>query len=217
MRSIEDIKRQRDDLSTFLIHLTRDTESGTAGENLINILNTRIIEARNPKGLCYNWGDEFSNNTKSVCFTETPLNYVRYLFDIEGREIHLKPYGLVFSKASLQEKGANPVFYINTYGGQELKNAFCRVINSHEDKESIYKIIPYIDIFGPSAKAGKKYDFYWEREWRYSRDLTFTYEEVVVGICNEAEVVDFDRKYNGIKFISPSMSMQEMIEKISKG
>jgi len=197
--------------------ISRDTESGSAGNNLANILKTGTIEAKNPKGLCYNWGDEFSNNTKSVCFTETPLNYIRYLFDIEGRDINLKPYGLVFSKVSLQKKGANPVFYINTYGGQELKNAFCRVINSHHERESIYKIIPYIDIFGPSAKAGRKYDFYWEREWRYPGNLTFAYDEVVVGICNEDELEDFDRKYNGVKFISPSMSMQEMIEKISKG
>jgi len=216
MRTIEDIKRQRDDLSTFLIHLTRDTEDRSARENLVNIFNTQIIEAKNPKGLCHNWSSEFSNNTKSVCFTETPLNYVRYLFDIEGREIHLKPYGLVFSKAFLQEKGANPVFYINTYAGSELKNAFCRIINSHEDKASVYKIIPYVDIFGPTAAAGKKYDFYWEREWRYSQNLTFTYDEVVVGICDESDMVDFNGKYNGIKFISPSMSMQEMIEKIAK-
>lgn len=213
MRTIEEVKRERDDLSTFLVHLTRDTEDGnTAQTNLMSILDQQKIEARNPKGLCYNW-DKFKNFTQSVCFTETPLNYLRYLFDITGRGINLKPYGLVFTKAFLQEKGANPVFYINTYNGDGLKKAICRIINNHPTEADVQEIVAYIDIFGKAA-GNSQYDFYWEREWRVRGDLCFNLSDVIIGLCEEPNLGIFDKKYPSIKFISSNMSMEEIIQKI---
>jgi len=216
-RSIIDIKRERDDLSTFLVHLTKGSDGKSAGNNLENILNTRIIEARNPKGLCWNWPD-YLDSAKSVCFTETPLNYLRYLFDIEGRDINLEPYGLVFSKTFLLGKGANPVFYINTFDKEEsrteLRTVIARIINNHQNKEDMKEIVAYFDTYGKIANTDKIRDFYWEREWRYRGDLFFDYKDIIVGLCKDEDLDFFKGRYTDIKFISPYMSMEEIIEMI---
>ena len=39
--------KKRDDLSKFLIHLTRDYSDSLANENLVNILKQNKIEAKN--------------------------------------------------------------------------------------------------------------------------------------------------------------------------
>jgi hypothetical protein len=218
-RSIKDIKRERDDLSTFLVHLTRKTDDGeSAIENLINILDRHIIEARNPKGLCWDWPD-YLDFTRSVCFTETPLNYVRYLFDIEGRGINLEPYGLVFSKTFLLEKGANPVFYINTFDKKEprteLRTVIARMINNHPNKEDMKEIVAYFDTYGKIAGSDKIRDFYWEREWRFKGNFTFDDKDIIIGLCPDGDLDFFSDRYKNIKFISPYMSMEEIIQLIA--
>mgnify|MGYP001297315098 CR=1 FL=1 len=109
MRSIKEVRRERDDLSTFLVHLTRDIIEGqSAYENLINILNSQVIEARNPKGLCYNWDPEFSSFAKSVCFTETPLTYIKYLFDIQKNKL-----SAALATESEAKDSDNNIFYLS--------------------------------------------------------------------------------------------------------
>lgn len=47
---IKELLARRSDLSTFLVHLTRDYESMSARDNLKSIVSDRVIEARNPFG-----------------------------------------------------------------------------------------------------------------------------------------------------------------------
>lgn len=49
MAKIEDLLHRRTDLSTFLVHLTRDGDA-SARDNLISILEAGLIEARTPLG-----------------------------------------------------------------------------------------------------------------------------------------------------------------------
>ncbi len=223
-RSIQDVKRERGDLSTFMVHLTKDIKKNngntiSAKDNLMSILNMTKIEARNPKGMCYNWPklEKMRNCMHAVCFTETPVEYLKYLFDIDGRDVNLEPYGIIFTKNLLQERGANPVFYINTYASeQSLKKAICRLINELEEKkmmDNINAILPFLDIFGKSSE-GKLYDFYWEREWRYQGDFSFNATDVVLGLCKEEDFSDFKEKFPDIKFISPYMSLDEIIQRM---
>ena len=41
--NLKDILRRRSDLSTFIVHMTREYEK-SAKENLINIINTGILD-----------------------------------------------------------------------------------------------------------------------------------------------------------------------------
>lgn len=50
--SIEELIHRRSDLSTFLVHFTRDTDDGMTGrENLLSILTSNFIRARNAYGM----------------------------------------------------------------------------------------------------------------------------------------------------------------------
>lgn len=226
-RSIQDVKQARGDLSTFMVHLTKDIKNNDgsiipAKNNLMSILEMTTIEARNPKGMCYNWSklEKVRAYMNAVCFTETPIEYLKYLFAIDGRDVNLEPYGIVFTKNLLQEQGANPVFYINTYtNGQSLKKAICKLINELEDKgtmDNINEMLAFLDIFGKTAD-GKLYDFYWEREWRHRGNFHFYTTDVVLGLCKKEDFPDFKGRFPGIKFISPYMSLDEIIQQITGG
>jgi len=181
---------------------------------LKNILRNKRISAVNPKGLTHDWED-YREHVSSVCFTETPLNNIQYLFDIEGRDVELKPFGLVFSKEYMQERGANPVFYVNTYIESEIKKAICGILNSPENIENGRIVAPFIEVYG-KMRSGRTRDFYWEREWRVRGDFSFEYENVVLGLCEEGKIDQFCKEFPAIKFISPYMSMEEIIERLAK-
>ena len=53
MPTIENLLNRRTDLSTFLVHLTRDTQtpSATARDNLLSILWSQRLEARSTYGM----------------------------------------------------------------------------------------------------------------------------------------------------------------------
>src|SRR4051812_43185337 len=100
MISIVDVLKERNDLSTFIVHLTKGPRD-EALCNLVEILSDRRIEARTYFGLPYSrkWaekfdGTPFSRTQQAVCFTETPLIHVRHLCtEIAGRTTQLRDYG----------------------------------------------------------------------------------------------------------------------------
>src|SRR5258707_230096 len=113
----------RDDLSRFLVHLTREYDDTPARDNLVSILRDKTIEARNAHCLFIHDinGRDFSQKLRkafrTVCFTETPLPQLHRLSgEIPGRRVALSPYGLVFAKRALIDRGASPAIYINAYG-----------------------------------------------------------------------------------------------------
>ena len=80
MANIEDLLHRRTDLSTFLIHLTRDSvdeEGPSARENLLAMIEDGHIEARSPFGPAAKHQSHltYAATQKVVCFTETPLEH----------------------------------------------------------------------------------------------------------------------------------------------
>src|ERR1700674_3474124 len=114
MQTIYDLLSRRTDLSSFIIHLTRDTEDTerhrehTAQTNLKRILRTRIIEARTPFGPAMSKGRKKDRDSqRCVSFTETPLEHInRLACEIPGRKMRLSSFGLAFAKMKAREKGA---------------------------------------------------------------------------------------------------------------
>jgi len=208
-------RKLKNDTSTFLVHLTRNTEDGRpAKENLIEIICSRIIEPRNAKGLFYAV-EEVSHEVRSVCFNETPLSCIRHMIGkLHGRDIELSPYGLVFSKDFLIQKGANPVFYVNTYANQNRKQSFVdtvRKLDAARQKE----IAPYIDIFGWTKAGGELYDFQWEHEWRYSGNFEFEWKDIIFGLCEDEYIDELEQLFEKeIRFISPFMSLEEIVGRL---
>lgn len=125
MRSINDILDFRTDVSPFLVHLTRTADGRSAHERLKCIIQQRRLEAGNDRISSASFGlDDAQSRAKkdyfrAVCFTETPLDQIHCLLDIENRKVNLEPYGLVFLRESLQGRGVSPVLYLNNELGDK--------------------------------------------------------------------------------------------------
>jgi len=184
-----EIDRNREDLSRFLVHLTRDYNNVVAEKNLISILNDKTIFAKNALCLVMHKLEkmQFSKTLQkefyTACFTETPLPQIKQLTkEIKGRRIKLSPYGLVFWKDELFNKGASPAIYINAKGTSvskflidEFESIFKGITTFRKlrDKEAHYKnVVHYYSLINV---VKDKHDFMWEREWRHHGDFEFKY------------------------------------------
>jgi hypothetical protein len=232
--------RNRDDFSRFLVHLTRDYCGKTAQSNLRSILRAKRIEARNPHCLFHHKIKNIGLSTtlkrrfNTVCFTETPLNQLRFLArKIKGRQIQLKPYGLVFWKDNLLEKAANPAIYINSQA-EGLREFLISEFDRHFDSQRLYR--SFRRKYGSAANSIIRYyslvniiservDFSWEREWRHTGDLKFDFHEIVAIIAPDPEAFRKEEKrcfrptrWKAIKkipVISPEWNYEQVVEELT--
>ena len=115
------------------------------------------------------------SSPKAVCFTECVWDALVPLSEVYS------PYGLVFQKRLIFERGGGPALYVR---GDQLKS----LIASGTIPQNIE---PFITPFDPKGtiKPGVKIDYIHEREWRLPTQLQFDYndlEYVLVGTIAEA-------------------------------
>lgn len=234
-RNIDDVLHFRNDISPFLVHLTKSLRDGngaittTAKDVLDGILTAREVQSSG-KQIAASWfGTNQFNTTpaetarfySAACFTETPLAEVHTMLDIANRQIDLEPYGIVFLKDNLRELGVSPVWYLNNYPNnmQQAATALGTLATSHPAEAEV--ILPLISCFGhpivfPGQRgnpplAANDIDFYWEREWRMPHvrcPVRFTWDDVFVGLCPEAQIPYFEGKFAPIGFIDPQRTMK---------
>jgi hypothetical protein len=232
---IEDLIHRRTDLSTFVIHWTRDFESRAARENLISMLQERRIVACNPMGAAARRleqepdgpGREAAlDSQKVVCFTEAPLEQAwSFVVPVFGRQTQLEPYGLAFTKRRARLLGINPVWYVDMTPGhtwlmndiETLVERAIRSALSSFDKDPIARIAPFVEGMGTWGSSRK--EFWWEREWRCTGDLKFRLQHVAVILCPENDMGDF-RKVAGsappeagrrVPLVDPRWGLEQII------
>lgn len=180
--TIHDVLSRRNDLSTFLVHLSRERISGSARRNFDQIIGERRLRASTPMGWAKAQDDPTDlarQSQRTVCFSETPLEHVHSLYsEIDGRSIRLEPYGLALTKVVARRVGVNPVWYVDmtTNGGREWEEA--RALDALRDRSvgtgdfhasPEAKIMPFFEHMGTWPTSRK--EFWWEREWRHRGDL----------------------------------------------
>jgi hypothetical protein len=220
---IERLLNRRSDLSTFVVHLTKDGAGGspTASENLAQILTAGTIEARSPMGWTGTGGNRLPaaalEAMKVVCFSETPLEHIYSLFqDIRGRGIRLSGYGLAFTRDTARGKGVNPVWYIDMTPGRDWAlspaldelRALAAADPAGFETHPASKILPFIEAMG-TWPTGRK-EFSWEREWRHLGDFKFSWLDVALVLCPEEEIGEFEA-LGPYSAVDPSWSLERMI------
>lgn len=199
---------RRRDFSKHLVHLTRNLQESSARDNLLSILSNRTIEARSPFGVAVARLKIAGCDTESAlasqrvcCFSETPLEDLGGLIDPGmWRRFKFQPYGVVFERDFMVAKGANPVWYLNSYSApgvtfewlvRDVNTLIDAVIMSESatpdakaaafQKSPMCRLAPMIETMGkwrrPSGGTRKK-DFSFEREWRHAGDFHFTPNDV---------------------------------------
>src|SRR5688500_1870794 len=128
-QQIQEVLNRRSDLSTFIVHLTRNRNGLDASKVLAEIIRQRRLRALSPLGWARRIDHPDSQQHQSqrvVSFSETPLEHTYSLVaDIEGRDICLRPYGVVLTKIVARMLGAHPVWYVDmtTRGGRDWVEA----------------------------------------------------------------------------------------------
>lgn len=224
----------RTDLSPFLVHLTRRNGTDSARTRLETIITELALKAGSSLVSHASFGLSFgrlqdptiSQYFKAVCLTETPLDQIHCLLEIENRDINLEPYGLVFLRRPLQQRGVSPVLYLNNELGD--KPALIRALAEMVDQNQglARQILPFVAVFGsllPPRGEGTpptgRIDFLWEREWRwpaFNGNLQFDQADVFLGLCPHEEIDHFETLLPPIRFVDPARNMRwyssELIE-----
>ena len=240
MASIRQIIARRTDLSTFLVHLTREYEGSEPFANLTAILRDGGIEARTPMGSAVkalrraNRPEEDLVSQRCVCFTETPLEHISLLLDnIDDldRDCLFAPFGVAISKRVGREQGVNPVWYTDITPGHDWLIQNVDALFQHElqgpnrqpfGDTNIGRLTPFIEQMGAGQRAGRnrgqyRKEFSWEREWRKRRN--YRLPERAIGIAPAAHhaalrqaALDGDRE---LKFIDPKWGLEEIIGRLA--
>ena len=240
---IEGLLHRRTDLSTFLVHLTRDTKKYKARENLLSLLEDRTIRARSALGMAAKLDDYLKDTIATqrvVCFSETPLEHSWMMVrDIKGRQQKFKPYGIVFSKSFARRRGCNPVWYLDITVGHDWltvpvndliseaktasKGRLGRLKGDLLADESIFRLTPFIEQMG--NPSGTRKEFWWEREWRHAGDFTFRPRKVVAVLAPESDHedlaeeiadIDLDWEKRRVPLLDPAWGLERMISGLAR-
>lgn len=218
----------REDISQFIIHLTRDNrdtfeDGATARENFLDIIDSQKIIAVRPHCLFNKRLEKFSQREQDklnvACFTEIPLSQLHLLVrEISHRQIQLEAYGFVFTKDFIVEKGGQPAIYINSYHKNFLLKEAVYEIFDHSHKNKIFngmmwRLLPFINVMD------ENHDFSWEREWRTTKDLEFRIDDLVCVILpsnGEEELKQKIAKDYGIAVISPGWTYEQIVIELAR-
>ncbi|HEX3149667.1 MAG TPA: hypothetical protein VHR66_16445 [Gemmataceae bacterium] len=189
------------------------TAGRTARDNFENILSTKTICAL---GVHCLHGDRIralpekkQKQFRVACFTETPLDQLGTLLDVGFRKFQLEPYGFVFQRDYLCQKGAQPAIYINDYVPNRSRGAAdclfeIGVKNGFSGRT--WPLLPLVNVMHDG------YDFTWEREWRVIGDVDFQFDDLAAVILPEDEYDLRDRMTRiGVPAIDPKWGYEKLV------
>ncbi len=221
--SQRDFLDKKKDYSPLLVHLTREGEINgvamTARYRLNSILSDKTLKAFNYKYCLFgpnlaSQSSSLQDKFKVVCFTETPVDQIDVLLeDVIERDFKLEPYGLVFEKKYIREKGGNPVFYVTKDIARAIYRSLFQSLcdNKLPDNvtpEQASKLLALVTV----CEEGN--DWHWEREWRIVGNLEFNLSDIYCGLCREEEISYFESSYPGVEFISPAWGIARILDKL---
>lgn len=224
---LKDILNRRGDLSTFLVHLTREYNGHTPRENLERIIELGELRARNVFGMCAERQQELTDDARAtqkvVCFSETPLEYTYMMVqEIQHRQFHFGPYGIAITKFMGRSNRINPVWYLDMTPGYEwlthnLNRLVDRYIEDDCEDQDLAAIFPFMEQMGTWPANNSQKEFWWEREWRHVSN--FELGSRFICLCPEDEIEDFQELLEEhdlhASCIDPRWSLEKIIAKLS--
>lgn len=230
---IREVVARRSDLSTFLVHLTKDVEDVPASDALKSILADGAFRPSKMFGAASNALRNAGldlDSQRCVCFTETPLEHVNLLLqEIDGRAEQFEPYGIAFPRNIGRRNGVNPVWYIDiTPRGVDWLIAPVNELvtealeRGNFDDHPIAKICPFIEQMGQGKNrqgAAYRKEFWWEREWRHVGRFSLPHRFLV--LCPENEMEEFEEFWEDqenaaqVKFIDPKWGLERIISHLA--
>lgn len=195
---IEDVLRDRLDISPYLVHLTKDQGDVPARDIVRKIFDEGELIPARPMGWAASTITEkgwnvATENQRVVCFTEVPPTEIRWMAqDIAGRSEQFRPYGLVFDKQRMRLRDVNPVWYLDATQGHDwvLAKAMDELLGAAVTEEQAFcahhgaRLFPFVESMGTGDDWQR--EFWWEREWRHRGNFALGIELVGL-LAPEAE------------------------------
>ncbi|WP_336761496.1 DUF2971 domain-containing protein [Paenibacillus sp. USHLN196] len=171
--------RHRTDMSTYVYHLTRKTDSMSVVDVLLKILKERkLIGSTTSSGFVI-------GQNPAVCFQDVPLSslcqntlYEEMYRKELGGKVRYQPVGLGFTKKNIFHKGGRPVIYEASVIAKRIlpEDEWWRIVNFH------------------IGDANNMQDWTHEREWRVKGDMTFQLYEATVLLTKGEQYREFMEK-----------------------
>lgn len=216
--------RGREDLSPYLVHVTRNNtnhfpKSGMDASHSFNqIWNERVIKAR--RVLCMHRERileedvDIQKKFKVACFTETPLSQIKRFIGVSRRDFRFEAYGFIFTKETMLVKGASPALYINQYGTDSLRPWADRIYEIAKRSNFtglMWQGIPFMN------SVHERNDFDWEREWKVRGNVSFSHRSLAGVILPENTAFKMRRRAedNGVPVISASWGQDRIEETLA--
>ena len=171
---------ERSDLSTQIVHLTRDSGELKLVDALYSIISQGKLNGSSTKGgfIC--------GTTPAVCFQDAPLTAIcqnvffeqKYKEGNKGAKVRYRAVGVAFPKDYAYAKGARPVIYEKTSEAKKFlpPEEQWRIVNFDLSDEKSF------------------IDWTHEREWRVPGDFEFDLKEATLLFVNEATYKSFMQK-----------------------
>jgi hypothetical protein len=156
----------RPDISNRLIHLTK-------GESNVAALHTLLTIVTEHRLIGGTGGGVIRGGYHCVCLCETPISHLALVLANKTQAgFRYRPFGVMFSKQFVYEKGGRPVIYGEEGEFDQLPDALK------------YRHVRYDPLRTP-----KPVDFTWEREWRiHTNQFEFSPDDATIVFPNR-EVV----------------------------
>lgn len=225
-RTIEEVREERGDLSSWLVHLTKDNTLQINGKNtfmpakqcLENIIKCNQIVGVNPVGQ-FNYKSWYNSvatqDLLAICLTETPIHQIYLFTGIKHKALTFSNYGLVFSADELAESPvyAAPVMYFSQPSGSRH---FLKHMNKMEQNHynDFREVLYLFDKFGKTYNGGD-YNFRWEREWRIKESFQNIDKYIKFGLCPESDIDYFESLFKNIPFVDPFFNPNQITKKLS--
>jgi hypothetical protein len=243
--TIAQLLSRRSDLSTFVVHLTRDTPDSQARDSLASILGSRRLLARTPFGPAVRSLQaklpDCVGSQDVVCFTETPLEHINLLLEPITdltRSCEFEPYGIAVTKRVARDTAVNPVWYtdISPKGHDWLMNSVNALIddavdqviarraagdaNAHFKDYPVSRLTPFIEQMGVARTHTASYhkEFWWEREWRHRGDyLLPAWFIILVPESDHSAWVPWVKNTLGVQYpvLDPRWGLEEIIGRLA--
>lgn len=180
---------ERSDLSSQIVHLTRETADSQIVDVLYAIISQNVLKGSSTSSgfIC--------GKTPAVCFQDAPLTSIcqNVFFEQKYNETRktaknrYRAVGLAFPKDYAFRKGARPVVYDKTVDAKDYLPA-----------DQQWRIVNF-DLSHDSAFI----DWTHEREWRAPGDFRFDLKETTLLFVNSSVYKSFQKKCtdNGVAFL----------------
>lgn len=171
---------ERSDLSSKVVHLTREQTDATCVDTLVAMLTRQKINGSDPS-------QAFIHGDKSVvCFQDSPLSGIcqNVFYEQKYREtnadarLRYRAAGLMFEKSYVFARGGRPVVY-------EVPSEAKRILN----RDEWWRIVNF-DL----SDEDNIVDWTHEREWRLPDDFDFDRKDATVLVVNKEMYANFVRK-----------------------